>query len=163
MALGLHNLAPRSGSKQSRTRVGRGHGTGIGTYSGRGIKGQRARSGGRNKLKLKGIKQAMQALPKLGGFTSAYPRLEAVNVRDLEKHFSANAVITIAALVEKGLVRAPRNGVKLLADGEVTKPYVVKLTRVSAAARNAIEKAGGKVYVTGDYKRPKKQAETPAA
>ncbi len=156
MTFGLHNLKPHAGSKKKRTRVGRGHGTGIGTYSGRGIKGQRARSGGRNTLKLKGIKQAMQALPKLGGFTSAYQRLDVVNIRDLEQHFQNNAVITIAALKAAGLVPSASRGVKVLGDGAVSKAFIVKVTRASAAAAQAITKAGGKVFVTGEYKRPKK-------
>lgn len=156
MALGLHNLAPHAGSKRTRTRVGRGHGSGIGTYSGRGIKGQRARSGGRNTLKLKGIKQAMQALPKLGGFTSAYPRLDIVNIRDLEQHFQDKAVITLGTLKSAGLVPASSHGVKVLGDGAVTKAFTLKVTRASVSAAQAITKAGGKVFVTGGYKRPKK-------
>ena len=159
MALGLHNLQPTQGSKQKRTRVGRGHGSGIGAYSGRGIKGQRARSGGRNNLKLKGIKQAMQALPKLGGFTSMYTRLAIVNLHDLEKHFPNKAVITNASLVEKGLVPSVKNGIKLLGEGTLTKSFTIKVNRASASAIEAVKKAGGAVYLSAAYKRPKKKAE----
>lgn len=160
MTLGLHNLKPARGSKKSRTRVGRGHGSGIGAYSGRGVKGQLARSGGRGGLKFKGLKNALLGIPKLGGFTSAYPRLEAVNIGDLEKRFENKAVITPSALVEKGLISNVRPGVKLLGQGTLTKTFTVKVTRASASAVAAVKKAGGSIFVTGEYKRKKKEAKS---
>ncbi len=160
MALGLHNLKPAHGSKKTRTRVGRGHGSGIGAYSGRGVKGQLARSGGRGGLKFKGLKNALLGIPKLGGFTSKYPRLEAVNVGDLEKRFDNKAVITPSALLAKGLISSTKFGVKLLGEGALTKTFTVKVTRASKGAVEAVKKAGGQVFVTGEYKRKKKEAKS---
>jgi len=87
MPLTLHTIKPFSGSKKKVKRVGRGLGS-TGTYSGRGQKGQRARSGGRGGLKLLGMKRIILATPKLRGFKSPYPKMVAVNIGDLEKKFN---------------------------------------------------------------------------
>ncbi|PIY78798.1 MAG: 50S ribosomal protein L15, partial [Parcubacteria group bacterium CG_4_10_14_0_8_um_filter_35_7] len=85
MSLSLHNLKSRK--RKKRKRVGRGNASGHGTYSGRGLKGQKSRSGGKKGLKLKGFKVIIQNIPKTRGFKSIHPKMEIVNTGDLEKKF----------------------------------------------------------------------------
>lgn len=101
MALKLHNLKPAKGATRNKKRVGRGNSSAHGNYSTRGLKGQRARSGGKGGLKLKGFKSNIQSTPKLGGFKSLKSKLAIVNIKDLEKSFENNEVITPAKLVNK--------------------------------------------------------------
>jgi len=145
MALTLGNLHPSKGSKRSKKRVGRGNSSGHGTYSTRGMKGQRARSGSRKGLKLKGLKSRLQKIPKLGGFLSPYGKMSIVNLKDLEKAFSDNAEVTPKKLVELGLVMKTSRGVKVLGSGKLAKKLNIKGCLVSASAKEAITKAGGKV------------------
>ena len=147
MALKLHNLKPAKGAKKSKKRVGRGDSSGHGTYSTRGLKGQRAISGGKGGLKLKGFKSNIQSIPKLGGFKSLKPKLAIVNLKDLEKNFSKSDVITAAKLAEKGLIETTKNGVKILGEGDLKKALTVKVDKVSQSAKEAIEKAGGKIIL----------------
>jgi len=147
MALKLYNLKPAFGSKKNKKRVGRGDSSGHGTYSTRGAKGQRARSGGKGGLKLKGLKSNIQSIPKLGGFRSLKPKLEIVNLEDLEKNFSENNIITPTKLMEKGLIRDPKVGIKVLGMGKLSKKFIIKVNKISDSARKAVEKAGGKVIL----------------
>ncbi len=144
MALTLHTIKPFSGSKKKVKRVGRGLGS-TGTYSGRGQKGQRARSGGRKGLKLLGMKKIIMATPKLRGFKSPYSKMLAVNVGDLEKKFNDGARVTPKTLLEKGLVGKMKVLVKILGNGEIKKKLTIENCSVSESAKEKIEKAGGKI------------------
>ncbi|MDK2821191.1 MAG: large subunit ribosomal protein [Clostridia bacterium] len=143
----LHELKPSPGSRRKATRVGRGIGSGLGKTSGRGHKGQKARSGGGVRRGFEGGQMPLiRRLPKRG-FTNIFAKkLAAINVGELER-FEPGTVVTSELLAEKGLIKKARDGVKILGDGELTKNLTV---RVQAASRKAIEKveaAGGKVEV----------------
>lgn len=145
MALTLHNIKAKKGSRKRRKRVGRGDGSGSGTYSGRGLKGQRSRSGGKSGLKLKGLRAMLLSLPKKRGFKSNRNPAAIVNLSDLNKTFVDGAKITPKALQKKLLVDNIAGGVKILAKGELGIKLNIEGCRVSAAAKEKIEKAGGKV------------------
>jgi len=147
MALNLYNLKPAFGAKKARKRVGRGDSSGHGTYSTRGAKGQKARSGGKGGLKLKGLKSNIQSIPKLGGFRSLKSKLAVVNLKDLEKKFADDEIITPAKLVEKGLLKSTKAGVKILGLGALSKKLILKVDKISQSAKEAVEKAGGKVIL----------------
>lgn len=145
MSFGLHNLKPARGSQKKRKRVGRGNASGHGTYSGRGLKGQKSRSGGRKGLKLRGFRKRVLQTPKLGGFKSRRPKMEVVNLGDLEKKFSAGDIVEPRKLIEAGLIRETKNGVKVLGDGELTKKLTVKANHFSKTAKDGIIDLGGSV------------------
>lgn len=147
MALELHNLKPFKGATKKKKRVGRGDSSGHGTYAARGMKGQRSRSGGKGGLKLKGLKANIQNIPKLGGFKSAKPKLEIVNLKDLEKYFVKSDIITAGKLLEKGLIKTTKNGIKVLGEGKLTKALTLKVNKVSESAKEAITKAGGQIIL----------------
>lgn len=141
--LELHTL--QTTERKTKKRVGRGWGS-RGKYSGRGMKGQKARSGGKGGLKLRGAKQTILRLPKNRGFKSPRASYEVVNVADLEL-FDAKAEVTPQAMVKKGLIPSARMGVKVLGDGALSKALTVHAHAFSASAKNLIEKAGGKAEV----------------
>ena len=143
----LSNLQPAPGSTKNRKRIGRGPGSGSGKTSGKGHKGQNARSGGGVKPGFEGGQMPLQRrLPKRG-FTSVNPKVYAlVNLRDLEQ-FEAGSVIDVEALAKAGLVGAVKDGVKILADGELTKALTVQAHKFSKTAAEKIEAAGGKAEV----------------
>lgn len=143
MALGFHNIKPAKGAKTARKRVGRGLGS-KGTYSGRGGKGQTARSGVSGLRRL-GMKRIILAQPKMRGFKSLEAKAAVVNVAALAKHFDGTKVITIGALKDANLVPASTRKVKILSVGDVTMAYTIKGCAVSAEAKQKIEKAGGKI------------------
>ncbi|MDD5043581.1 MAG: 50S ribosomal protein L15 [Patescibacteria group bacterium] len=145
MALALHTIKPARGSKKNKKRIGRGLGSGHGTYSTRGAKGQRARSGGSKGLKLKGLRQNLLNIPKLRGFKSRKPKMNVVNLNALEKKFKEGEMINPKLLLVKGVVKGLVGGVKILGDGEITKKIVIEGCRLSAKAKEKIVKAGGKV------------------
>ena len=142
----LSNLTNVPGARHRRKRVGRGGGSGMGKTSTRGHKGQNARKGHKQKLGFEGGQMPLvRRLPKRG-FNNARFRVEAlaVNVSTLEKLFNAGDEITIASLAAKGLSDNKRPRVKILATGELTKKFTVKVP-CSAAAKTKIEAAGGTV------------------
>ncbi|MBI4434314.1 50S ribosomal protein L15, partial [Candidatus Uhrbacteria bacterium] len=141
MSYGLHNLRPARGSRKSFRRYGRGHGSGRGKTAGRGTKGQKARTGGRKGLKRLGMKRILLAAPKLRGFRSLHPKPVVVNLEDLDRAFTAGGMVTPRAIVEAGLVRDVRNGVKVLGGGTVTKALTFKGLMISAPAKAKIEAA----------------------
>ncbi len=140
----LHNLKPGKGAKKSRKRIGRGWAS-KGKYSGRGRKGQRSRSGGKAGLKKKGLRLIMLNIPKKRGFKSPHPKAEVVNVSELAKSFKDGAEVNPRVLKEKGLVSTVRNGVKILGNGEIKTKLTIKECKVSASAKEKIEKAGGSI------------------
>lgn len=153
MPISLAHLKPAPGSRTHSKRLGRGSGSGKGNYSTKGIKGQRARTGGRRGLRRKGLKMIFQRIPKLGGFRSIHPRSAIVSVGALARIFPAGTEITPKLLRSRNLVREIRHGVKVLGDGEVTKAFTLKGFAVSASAKEKIEKAGGTVVIAGSSKK----------
>lgn len=142
----LHTLGPAKGSKKRNIkRLGRGEGTGRGKTAGRGTKGQKARSGGKGKLRLISMKRMILRIPKKRGFTSLNRKPETVTMRAIAKVIKDAAVITPAVLVKHGLVSGAKADIKILAGGELKKKWTVKGCRVSEGAKAAIEKAGGSV------------------
>jgi large subunit ribosomal protein L15 len=142
MLLTLENL---SNKKKARKRIGRGNASGHGTYSTRGQKGQRSRSGGGKGLKLKGMKKSIMALPKFKGMKRRYPENLIVKLSVIEKNFPANSEISPASLLEKGMLKHANRAVKILADKEIKTPYEIKGCLVSVKAGDIIEKSGGKI------------------
>ena len=146
MSLSLSTIKPARGSARSKKRIGRGDASGHGSYSTRGIKGQRSRSGGRNKLKRLGFKQIMVSTPKNRGFKSAKPKNQVVNLKDLNENFSAGAKINAASLVKAGLVQTTQKNVKILGQGQlILKNLEFSGVKVSDSAKLQIEKMGGKM------------------
>lgn len=148
MSFELHSIKKSKAFGKKKRRVGRGNASGSGTYSGRGQKGQKSRSGVGG-LKRRGLKTVLHNLPKFKGQKPRNPKKEVVNLKDIEKKFEDSAIIDVKALVAKGLIRSGKNGVKLLSQGNVTKKFTVKVDAVSAKAKEAIEKAGGKIIKRG--------------
>ena len=146
MTITLHTLPKRPG--RSARRVGRGHGSGRGTYAGRGIKGQRARTGGRTGNIRRALTATMSKLPKRRGFHSRILRYRDVPIAFLEKTFSAGDSVTPRTLADLGFRLTNRRGYKILGNGTLTKVLTVHAHAFSGAAARAIIKAGGKtVYV----------------
>jgi large subunit ribosomal protein L15 len=146
MSLSLHTIKPARGSVRKKKRIGRGNASGHGSYSTRGLKGQRSRSGGRNKLKRLGFKQILAATPKNRGFKSAKPKNQVVNLKDLNDNFSAGAKINPASLLKAGLVQTVQEKIKILGQGKLTlKNLEFEGVKVSDSVKLQIEKMGGKM------------------
>ncbi len=142
MILGLHNLRSPRGSKKPRKRLGRGNASGHGTYSTRGQKGQRARSGGRKRLIQRGVKHFIMRMPKQRGFTSLRPKREIILVDKLN-NLAEGTVVDLKTL--KALKLATGSKVKIIGNKKLTKKLVIKVGPISQGARQAVEAAGGKV------------------
>jgi large subunit ribosomal protein L15 len=163
--LNLSNLQPAQ-ERKDRKRVGRGPGSGKGRYAGRGIKGQKSRSGS-HKMRAGfegGQMPIYMRIGKLRGSTSkdAMPvgpfrtYTHPINLRDLDR-FDAGDVVTPESLVEKGLLKNTKVDVKLLASGEVSKKLTIRVHAISASAREKIEAAGGTVELLREPKVKKKK------
>lgn len=140
----LHDLKPYQGSRKRRKVVGRGLGSGHGTYSGRGAKGQRARKSGNVRPGFEGGRQPLiRQVPKLRGFRSLHAKTVAVAVSRLNK-FGDGEKVTASALFDKGIIRTKDSAVKILAGGELRRKLEV-MVPASAGAKAIIERAGGKV------------------
>ena len=139
----MHNLKPKAGSRTKKFRVGRGLGTGRGKTAGRGTKGQRSRTGGRKRLALKGMRKMLLGFPKYSGFTSRWSKAAAIDVSRLDV-FADDAQVDLAALKAKNLASRSDRSAKLVGSGELKKKLVIKGLPASAAAKAAVEKAGGK-------------------
>jgi large subunit ribosomal protein L15 len=141
-----HNLKPPAGATHKRKRVGRGDGSGHGSYSGRGCKGQKARSGGGVRLGFEGGQLALiKRLPRKRGFVNIFKtEYSIVNVGEL-KAFSPNSEITPKELLDIGLIKTVKYPVKILGGGDIDRPLVVKADKFSTAAEKKIVAAGGKL------------------
>ena len=141
-----HNLKPPAGATHKRKRVGRGDGSGHGSYSGKGCKGQKSRSGGGVRLGFEGGQLALiKRLPRKRGFVNIFKtEYSIVNVGEL-KTFSPNTEITPKELLDIGLIKTFKYPVKILGNGDIDRPLVVKANKFSAAAEKKIVAAGGKV------------------
>ena len=143
----LYELSPAEGSKKEAKRIGRGHGSGQGKTAGKGHKGQKARSGSGMRLGFEGGQMPLQRrLPKRGFNNIFRKNVVAINVGTLNK-FEDGAVVDIAALTEKGIVKNSFDGVKILSNGTITKKLTVKANAFSKGAVAKIEAAGGKTEV----------------
>jgi large subunit ribosomal protein L15 len=141
----INSLKPVPGSTRNRKRIGRGTGSGHGKTATKGHKGQKARSGGSIKPGFEGGQMPMQRrLPKRGFNPLARKEFAVVNLGQLDM-FPADSVVDVEALLKSGLVSKVRDGVKVLADGELTKALTVKAHKFSASAKEKIVAAGGTV------------------
>ena len=143
MTIGLHTLRTHQTTKK-RLRVGRGTGSGIGTYSGRGIKGQKSRTGGKKGLRRRGLKQYLLQLPKFKGFKRSKSMI-GISITMLSNNFTEGDKITPLVLLKRGLV--PRGVHIKILGGKCTKKLSVTAHAFSATARQTIEKAGGTTRV----------------
>ena len=145
--MNLHELAPVAGSTHVGKRKGRGTGTGNGKTAGRGHKGQKARSGGKVRVGFEGGQMPLvRRIPKRG-FNNIFAKpLTAINVGSLSA-FEDGAVVDAAALIEKGILHECKYGLKVLANGKLTKKVTVKAAAFSESAKAKIEEAGGKAEV----------------
>ena len=143
----LHELSPVAGSTQVGKRKGRGTGSGNGKTGGRGHKGQKARSGGKIRVGFEGGQMPLaRRIPKRG-FNNVFAKpLTAVNLGSLNR-FEDGATVDAAALVEAGVISGCPNGLKVLANGTLTKKLTVKAAAFSESAKEKIEQAGGKAEV----------------
>ena len=145
MTMRLNNLSPRPGAKHRVKRLGCGESSGHGKTSGRGGKGQTARSGGSVRLGFEGGQMPLlRRIPKRGFNNKDYKtHYVTVNVGTLNEAFASGATVTPEALLEAGLLAKLRDGVKVLGDGELTKKLTVKAHAFSGSAKEKIAKAGG--------------------
>jgi large subunit ribosomal protein L15 len=143
----LHELKPAEGSRQERNRVGRGSSSGNGKTSGRGQKGQKSRSGGGVRLGFEGGQTPLfMRLPKRG-FTNVNRKEYAVVNLDILNRFEDGTEVTPLTLVEAGIVKDEKSGIKVLGNGELTKKLTVKAAKFSNTAEEAIVANGGSVEV----------------
>jgi len=144
----IHELKPAPGSRTSKRRLGRGEGSGLGKTSGKGHKGQNARSGGGVRPGFEGGQMPLtRRLPKRGFFNRTGKVYSIVKISSLEA-FDDDTVVTVELLLQTGLIRKlEKNGVKILGNGELTKRLSVQAAAFTASAQQKIEALGGKVEV----------------
>jgi len=141
MTINLSNLKPAKGATKKRKEVGRGGKRG--SYSGKGMKGQRSRSGVSG-LKALGLRQMMLSTPKSRGFKSIHPKLAVVNIGQLNIAFNDGDIIDFKKLIQRGLLEKGEKKFKVLGVGELSKKITVVADAFSESAKAAIEAAGGK-------------------
>ena len=147
MSIELSNLSPAEGSvKSDNFRRGRGHGSGNGKTAGKGHKGQKARSGAPRPGFEGGHMPLYRRIPKRGFNCPSHKEIVGINLSALDR-FEDGAVVDVDALVESGVVRNPKDGVKILGNGDITKKLTVKANAFSASAKEKIEAAGGTAEV----------------
>ena len=145
--MNLSNLKPAEGSTKTRKRIGRGPGSGLGGTSTRGHKGAKSRSGYSKKIGFEGGQMPLyRRIPKRGFTNRNTKEIVAINVSALEC-FDNGATVDVNALVEAGIIKNPRDGVKILGNGELTKKLDVKVDAFSASAKEKIEALGGTAEV----------------
>ncbi|MCX6779142.1 MAG: 50S ribosomal protein L15 [Candidatus Magasanikbacteria bacterium] len=140
----IHKLKPNVGARKTPKRVGRGNASGKGTTAARGSKGQKSRSGGRNRLKQKGFRNILLSTPKLRGFKSFKIRATAINLDRIQAVFNDGEKVNPQTLLDKKFIKTI-SPVKLLSGGEFTKKLEVSGCKLSESAKKKIEAAGGKV------------------
>lgn len=145
MSLSLNTIKPAKGSTKQRKRIGRGNSSGTGTYSGKGMKGQKSRSGVSG-LKRLGMKQVLLRTPKLRGFKSLKPKAQVIDFVSLNQSFKDKEVVSTETLLEKGLIKTTKNKVKVLANGELNvKGLEFVGIEFSKSAKEIAEKMGAKI------------------
>ena len=144
----LSNLKAAEGSVHSGNfRRGRGHGSGNGKTAGKGHKGQKARSGAPRPGFEGGQMPLYRRIPKRGFTCPSSKEIVGINLGTLNERFEDGAVVDLEALIESGIVKNPKDGVKILGNGEITKKLTVKANAFSASAKEKIEAIGGTVEV----------------
>ena len=144
--MNLSELRPAEGSKHERFRKGRGHGSGSGKTAGKGHKGQKARSGA-PRIGFEGGQMPLyRRIPKRGFTNRNTKEIIAVNV-DVLNRFDDGATVTVDSLIEAGIIKNPKDGVKILGNGELTKKLDVKVNAFSASAVEKIQALGGNAEV----------------
>jgi large subunit ribosomal protein L15 len=147
--LKLSSLKPYKGSTSRRKVVGRGVGSGHGTYSGRGAKGQKARSGGTIPAGFEGGRMPLQRqIPKRRGFTSRNLKFTVVNLNDVNSEFKAGEEVNPKTLSNKGLIDNSAMKVKILGAGEISKSLIFQNISLTSSAKEKIAKVGGKIVET---------------
>lgn len=141
--LSLHNLDKAKSSKSRKKRLGRGNASGKGNYSTRGMKGQRARSGGKSGLASRSIKGYLLRIPKVRGFKSLNQARATINIGDLDKNFNDGDRVNARLLLKAGLITSINSGVKVLSAGKLSKKLIVEADDFSKDAKEKISKAGG--------------------
>lgn len=143
-------LSPALGSKKDRKRVGRGNGSGHGTYSGRGLKGQKARSGVNMRPGFEGGQlPIIKSLPRKRGFTNIFKTEYSVINLDKLNIFESGSEVTPEKIMAARLVKSLQQPIKILAEGDIKHPLVVKAHKFSTAAKAKIEAVGGRVEEVG--------------
>src|SRR6476620_1105721 len=143
-------LKPAAGSKHSKKRVGRGHGTGQGTQAGRGHKGAQSRSGYKFKRGFEGGQMPLhRRIPKRGFHNEFRTEYAVVNLDTLAERFDAGTTITAELLVERGLINSVRRPIKVLARGDISKKLTVRAHKFSGKAAEKIAAAGGATEIIG--------------
>ena len=143
-------LSPAPGSKKRRKRVGRGDGSGHGTYSGRGCKGQKSRAGYKMRPGFEGGQLPLiKRLPQKRGFVNIFRTEYTIVNLDKLNIFESGSEVTPEKLVAMGIVKSLRYPIKILADGDINRPLVIKANKFSAVAKAKIEAAGGQVEEVG--------------
>jgi len=147
----LHELRPAPGSTKTRKRVGRGSGSGLGTTAGKGHKGQKSRSGGQTKPGFEGGQMPLtRRLPKRGFNNKMFATVyEIVNLYQIEEKFNNGEVVNRDTLIAKGLVKGNKDGIKVLAVGDLTKKLTFEVNKLSSSAEEKIKAAGGEVKILG--------------
>jgi large subunit ribosomal protein L15 len=143
--LQAHTLKPARGAKHRTKKVGRGNASGHGTSSGRGGKGQTARSGGSRGSQRLGFKFLLQSTPKLRGFKSIHTKPAEVYFDVLEKNFSDGDTVSVATLKEKKLISRDAEAAKILSSGNLTKKLIVSGVLSSKGAAEKIKSLGGEI------------------
>lgn len=143
----LNELSPPKGSRKSPKRLGRGVGSGTGKTAGRGTKGHNSRSGGGVRAGFEGGQMPIhRRLPKRG-FTNIFRKqIATVNIRDLSR-FETGSLVDEAALIRCGLIKGRKDGIKLLGQGNIKYPLIIRVNDISKGARDKIEAIGGKIEV----------------
>ncbi|MCX7846163.1 MAG: 50S ribosomal protein L15 [Dictyoglomaceae bacterium] len=144
----LFELKPKPGSRKKPRRVGCGY-SASGKYAGRGMSGQNSRTGDGTRPGFEGGQTPLtRRLPKLSGIPNApYRKYTLVNLKTLEKNFNPNDEVNPEILLQRKIIKKINFGVKILGDGELSKPLIVKAHAFSTSAQEKIERAGGKVEV----------------
>jgi large subunit ribosomal protein L15 len=144
----MSSLRPNKGAKKGKKRVGRGPGSGHGKTSGKGHKGQKARSGGAKPIWFEGGQMPLyRRLPKRGFKNPFRVEYQVVNLDTIERNYSAGEVVDTKSLLEKGILKDEKMPVKILGRGEISKALTFDVEKISESAKSKIEKAGGKVNV----------------
>ena len=145
MSLTANTIKPAKNSSKTKKRLGRGNASGKGTYSARGLKGQRSRSGGKGGLKLRGLKAAIKKVPKLRGFKSLVPKKETISLDILEHIAKEGDIVTPFYLKKKKIIKNIKNSLKIVATGELKKKITIKGCVATKKAVELIEKSGSKI------------------
>jgi len=145
--MNLSELKPAEGSKHNSFRKGRGHGSGNGKTAGKGHKGQKARSGAPRPGFEGGQMPLYRRIPKRGFTCRNTKEIVAINLSTLEAKYEDGAEVTIGSMLELGIIKNPKDGVKILGNGELTKKLDVKVNAFSASAAEKIQALGGKAEV----------------